>query len=77
MNNKLKLNKKLLWDYYIKEEDLEKEEILILYISKVLNNGTLNDISEIPVEIIEKYIDKLFLSRNVRKFWKWYIKITK
>jgi len=77
MNKKLKLNKKLIWDYDIKEEDLEKEVILILYISKILNNGTLKDILEIPFELIEKYLDKLFLSRNVRTFWEWYIRITK
>ena len=67
-----KLNKKLLWDYQVSEEDLKKEGVFIFYLSRVLNNGNSADISELPLELIEKYIDKLCLSRKVRKFWGWY-----
>ena len=69
-----KLNKKLLWDYQVSEEDLKEEKVFIFYLSRVLNNGNSADISELPLELIEKYIDKLCLSRKVRKFWEWYFR---
>jgi len=76
MEYMVKLNKKLLWDYQISEEDLKKERVFIFYLSRLLNNGSFGDISEIPLELIEKYADKLHLSRKVRKFWEWYLRKT-
>jgi hypothetical protein len=73
MEHLVRLKKKLLWDYQISEEDLKKEEVFIFYLSRVLNNGNFADVSEIPLELIEKHIDKLALSRKVRKFWDWYL----
>jgi len=70
----VKLSKKLLWDYHISEEDLKKEGVFIFYLSRLLNNGNFGDISEIPLELIEKHIDKMCLSRKVRKFWEWYLR---
>jgi len=43
-----KLNKKLLWDYQVSEEDLKEEKVFIFYLSRVLNNGNSADISELP-----------------------------
>jgi len=74
MEYMVKLNKKLLWDYQISEEDLKKERVFIFYLSRLLNNGNFGDISEIPLELIERYVDKLHLSRKVRKFWEWYLR---
>lgn len=71
---KIKLNKQLLWDYDIKQEDLKREDVFILYLSRVLNNGCLEDVQEIPLETIKKYLEKLHLSRKVKKFWEWYLK---
>lgn len=73
MSSKINFNKKLFWDYEITEQDLEKEDVFIFYISRILNNGTLDDVFEIPLELIEKYMDRLHLSVKVRKFWKWYL----
>ena len=70
---KITFNKKLIWDYDISERDLSDEGIFIFYLSRVLNNGTLDDISEIPLPVIEKYMPRLFLSKKVRKFWEWYL----
>ena len=70
----IKFNKRLFWDYDISDQDLEKEDVLIFYISRILNNGTIKDVKEIPIELIEKYIDRLNLSSKVRKFWEWYLK---
>ncbi|MDQ1328647.1 MAG: hypothetical protein QG641_1932 [Candidatus Poribacteria bacterium] len=74
MEAKVKFNKKLLWDYDISEGDLEKEDALILYVSRVLNNGTKAEVSEIPLEFIKKHLDELNLSSRVRNFWEWYLR---
>jgi hypothetical protein len=68
-----RLNKKLLWDYQVSEEDLKDEKVFIFYLSRVLNNGNSADIGELPLELIQRYIDKLSLSGKVRKFWEWYL----
>jgi hypothetical protein len=63
-----------MWDYDITPEDLKREDVFILYLSRVLNNGCLQDIHEIPLETIKKYLNKLHLASKVRKFWLWYLK---
>ncbi len=73
MEHKLKFNKTLLWDYQITEEDLKNEEIYIFYLSRVLNNGNYQDIKELPLETIKKYLGRLHLTSKVRKFWEWYL----
>lgn len=66
----IRFNKALFWDYEIAPEDLKKEDVFILYLSRVLNNGCLQDIQEIPLEIIKKYLDKLHLASKVKNFWR-------
>ena len=70
----IRFNKTLMWDYDITPEDLKREDVFILYLSRVLNNGSLQDIQEIPLETIRKYLDKLYLASKVNKFWRWYLK---
>lgn len=72
MNYKIKFNKKLFWDYKI-PENIKDETILIFCISKTLNNGTFDDVKAIPLKLIEKYINKLSLSKKIMNFWKWYL----
>jgi len=64
----IRFNKALFWDYEITPEDLKKEDVFILYLSRVLTNGSLQDIQEIPLATIKKYLDKLYLASKVRKF---------
>lgn len=71
---KIEFNKALVWDYDITPEDLKKEEVFILYLSRVLNNGSFEDVQQVPPEIIKKYLEKLHLSSKVSKFWLWYLK---
>lgn len=70
----IRFNKALMWDYEITPEDLKREGVFILYLSRVLNNGSLQDIQEIPLETIKKYLNKLHLASKVKKFWLWYLK---
>jgi hypothetical protein len=72
MNPPVKFNPRLIWDYDITEKDLEREDVLLFYISRVLNRGTMSDIHGIPLELIEKNLDRLLISRRIRRFWEWY-----
>jgi hypothetical protein len=74
MNPTVKFNPRLMWDYSITKKDLQNEDVLILYISRVLDNGTLVDVKGVPLELVDKYLDRLYLSRSVRTFWEWYLK---
>ena len=69
-----KLKKTLLWDYEISDRDLDREDVYIFYLSRILNNGTYSDIREIPVDVIQRHLPRLHLSGKVRKFWEWYLK---
>jgi len=73
----MRLNKTLVWDYEISPEDLKREDFFILYLSRVLNNGCLRDVQEIPLDIIERYLDRLHISSEVKKFWTWYLRMEK
>lgn len=73
MEPKVTFNPRLFWDYDVKEEDLAREDVLILYISKVLNNGTLADVQGVPEALIRQYLNRLHLSSRVRKFWEWHL----
>ncbi len=73
--DKVVFNKRLCWDYDIKAEDLVREDVLILYISKVLSSGTLRDVKGIPGHLILTYLPRLYLPRKIRRFWEWYLRI--
>jgi len=75
--NKVVFNKRLCWDYDIKEDDLKQEDVLILYISKVLSHGTLRDVQGIPVELVLTYLPRLYLPRQIRRFWEWHLGISR
>ena len=74
VHQRVPFNKALFWDYSIEPKDLENEEVFIFYLSRVLNNGSFQDLTEIPGEVIKKYFDRLHLSSRVRRFWEWYLK---
>ena len=75
MRPKLKFNRSLFWDYDLSETDLERESVLILYLSRALDRGTMEDVRGIPRAMIRKYFDRLHLSSRVRTFWRWYLRI--
>lgn len=70
----LKFNPKLFWDYDITEDILKTEKGIIFYISRVLNHGNTEDVKEIPLDLIKRYLPRLNLSKRVRKFWEWYLR---
>ncbi len=74
MDAPLKIHRELLWDYDLKPEDLEREDVRIFYISRVLNQGTVQEVRDIPIALIRHYLKRLNLTPDVRRFWEWYLK---
>lgn len=70
----ISVNKGLIWDYEFSEEEKKTPFFADWYLSRVLNNGNYSDIKEIPIELIKKKLNKLQLSRQIKKFWEWYFK---
>jgi hypothetical protein len=68
----MKVNKKLLWDYEFTEEEMQDEEFLKWYITRVLANGTDEEIREIGLKTIYRYLNVLNLRRQDREFLEWY-----
>ncbi len=69
---KMKINKRLIWDYDFSEKELKSEMFLKWYIVRVLERGTDKDLQEIGIKNIFKYLKELNLSRSQREFWEWY-----
>lgn len=63
----------LLWEYDFKPGDEQTDAFKQAYYSKVLERGTLEDVKEIGVPEIARWLPRLFLSWHVREFWEWYL----
>ncbi len=63
-----------MWDYDFLPEEIQHESFFVWYLGRLLERGTAAEIKSIPKEIIAHYLDRLSLSRRVRRFWEWYLK---
>ncbi len=63
----------LLWEYDFRPGDEGTDAFKQAYYSKVLERGTLEDLKEIGVPEIARWLPRLFLSPHVREFWEWYL----
>lgn len=71
MDKIFNINKKLIWDYDF-EGKYDSPEFIKWYIARVLTNGNKNDIREIGLDTIRKYLSTLNLPNSIRKFWERY-----
>jgi len=69
---KLKINQRLLWDVDLNTVDLSSEAFLRQYIARVLLHGTAEDVRQIGIPLIRKYLTHLALPRSIQWFWEWY-----
>ncbi|MCH8011330.1 MAG: hypothetical protein IIA61_05190 [Candidatus Marinimicrobia bacterium] len=68
---KLKLkdvNPRLIWDYNCTEEDFENESFVLWYISRVLHDGTLQDITQIGFKQVYQALSALWLPYRIEHF---------
>jgi hypothetical protein len=63
----------LLWEYDFTSDDVETDAFKQAYYSKVLTHGRIEDLREIGIPEIAKWLARLSLPWHVRKFWEWYL----
>lgn len=69
------INKELLWDYHFEEDEYQTDYFFKWYLARVLNNGTIKDIKDIPLTVIKGNLAQLNLSSKIHKFWEWYLRL--
>lgn len=72
----MELNPKFLWDYTLRAQDLEDEQIKRWYLARVLSRGGLEDIRAVGLATIRHYLPTLRLPRSIRRFWEFYFSLT-
>lgn len=71
----MQINKDLIWDYSLTEEDLESEPFREWYLARVLMRGGMKDIKQVGLKTIHDYFPRLILPENIREFWTWFFKL--
>jgi hypothetical protein len=51
-----------------------EESFLVWYLGRLLERGMAAEGKRLPIEVIARYLNRLSISRRVRRFWEWYIK---
>ena len=69
----LEINPALLWDYKFAPEEMQAENFFIWYLGRLLERGTAAEVKRLPREVVAKYLDRVSVSRRVRRFWEWYL----
>ncbi|MDQ7054096.1 MAG: hypothetical protein Q9P14_14880 [candidate division KSB1 bacterium] len=69
----IEVNPALLWDHEFQPHQLRDEEFFIWYLGRLLEKGTAAEVKKIPLKVIGQYLDRLKISRRVRRFWQWYL----
>ena len=68
----MKINPYLVQDCNITEADLEREDVKICYIARVLTKGKWQDLHDVGLDNIEKYLKDVVIPDHIREFWDWY-----
>lgn len=68
------VNTALLWDQDFSPEEYQDEAFFIWYLGRLLERGTAEEVKKIPKGVIAGYLDRLRISRRMRRFWQWYLK---
>jgi hypothetical protein len=69
----IEVNRGLLWDYDFSPQQLNEDSFFVFYLSRLLERGTADEVKALPRDIISRYLDRLTIPRNIRRFWEWYL----
>jgi hypothetical protein len=67
------VRKDLVWDYDVPEEPERDAAFMALYVARVLERGTAEDVRSLGVEAIRRYLDVAPAPRKVIEFWRWWL----
>lgn len=70
----IEVNPSLLWDQDFTPDNYKDEVFFTWYLGRLLERGTAEEVKKIPNTVIARYLNRLRISRRVRRFWQWYLK---
>ncbi len=70
----LSIRRELLWDYDVPPDPERNEAFVALYVGRVLDRGTAEDVRALGLDAIRRYLDRAPARREVIEFWRWYLK---
>ncbi|MBI5575384.1 MAG: hypothetical protein HY896_03355 [Deltaproteobacteria bacterium] len=65
----------LLWDYDVPKDRWATEDFFVLYLSRLLNEGTAKEVGTVPFRLIREYLPRLSLRSDVRRLWELYFRM--
>ncbi|MFQ5651596.1 MAG: hypothetical protein ACE5IY_16795 [bacterium] len=69
----IEVNPSLLWDQDFTPDKYMDEVFFIWYLGRLLERGTAEEVKKISKAVVARYLDRLRISRPVRRFWQWYL----
>ena len=70
----IEVNTALLWDQDFTPDKYKDEVFFSWYLGRLLERGTAKEVKKIPKAVIARYLDRLRISRRVRRFWQYHLK---
>jgi hypothetical protein len=69
----LRVRRELLWDYDVPSQPEADEGFMALYVGRVLDRGTAEDVRALGLRLICRYLDVAPVRREVAEFWRWWL----
>lgn len=67
------VRRELLWDYDVPADPEHDDGFMALYVGRVLDRGTAEDVRALGLDRIRRYLDVAPARREVIEFWRWYL----
>ena len=68
----MKVNRALIWDHPFTKKDYDTESFRRWYVVRVLTGGTHQDVADLGLDVIRRYLPDLWLPAAIQDFWEWY-----
>jgi hypothetical protein len=69
----LTIRRHLLWNYDVPPDPEHDEAFLALYVGRVLDRGTAEDVRTLGLDLVRRFLDVAPARREVIEFWRWYL----
>lgn len=67
------VRREMMWDYPVPEDPESDDTFMALYVGRVLDRGTAEDVRALGLETIRRYLDVAPARREVIEFWRWWL----
>ncbi|MBI5479161.1 MAG: hypothetical protein HY906_09910 [Deltaproteobacteria bacterium] len=71
----LHVRRELLWDYDVPPHPEADDGFMAVYVGRVLDQGTDEDIRDLGLPLIRRYLEVAPVRREVADFWRWWLAV--